>query len=111
MTEYTPTVEEWIAANTVPCAANGEEHDCSYEYLYVEVETARAFLAAVERAAAVKALREAKAVADRAAEDAEERRNAVPAIAEYWQGYARGAWTVGARLKRRADRIESGEQA
>jgi hypothetical protein len=55
--EYTPTVEEWIAANTVPCAADGVEHDCAYDFLHVEVESARAFIAVVERAAAVKALR------------------------------------------------------
>lgn len=52
-------VAEWIAANTVPCAADGVEHDCAYDFLHVEVESARAFIAGVERAAAVKALREA----------------------------------------------------
>lgn len=59
MTEYTPTVKSWVAANTVRCTSNGTDHDCWYEYLYVEVEQARSFLAGVERAAAVKALREA----------------------------------------------------
>jgi hypothetical protein len=55
MSDDTLTVEEWISANSVPCEADGVEHDCGYEFLRVEVGVARWFLAEVERAAAEKA--------------------------------------------------------
>jgi hypothetical protein len=100
MTEYTPTVDEVRGA---------------YAKWIADPEWFDRMIAAVERAAAVKALREAARAAEAFADKAIEQRDDSDYPESHYgnrlDGVAWGSYQVAVSLHDRADRIESGEQA
>lgn len=116
MTDYTPTPEEvrdaWIGQEVLRDSLRGRSAPDDEAVFGAEFDR---MIAAVERAAAVKALREAAGVAKAFADKAIDKRDDSDYPESHYgnrlDGIAWGAHEVAVSLRDRADRIESEEQA